>query len=324
MSDLPDAGAVAPVADQPAPEPTPAAVGARVPATIPQPIGPPPGPPSRVTMEHLLALPDSERRTNWINALVEAEIARQTYAYDRSIAREYALSGKLDDLKGATAEQAIATAMVKIQLGRSWGFSAADSIQSIFFTNGRPAIEQSLVASKLVQGGFAWDVEFSWGEGTDPVTKQKSRRCTGCTLYLKRLNPTTRQYEPMLDRKGNQVEQSFGDNEANSAQIWEKGKQIPLSAKWNYQSWGQDMYYWRAISRVKKFYAPHILRGAVSRDEALEMMPGDAPPELHGDLPAPDPEVLVMEDVAEVAPEPKPKNFKDRIMSQPSFLPETE
>jgi hypothetical protein len=67
--------------------------------------------------------------------------------------------------------------------------------------------------------------------------------------------------------------------------IWEKGKQIPLSEKWNFKAWPRDMYYWRAIGRVKKYHAPHVLRGASLREEALETMPTDFAPQLPQELP---------------------------------------
>jgi hypothetical protein len=46
-----------------------------------------------------------------------------------------------------------------------------------------------------------------------------------------------------------------------------------------YQSWARDMYYWKTISRVKKYHAPHVLRGVLVREEAqLETMPVESLP----------------------------------------------
>jgi hypothetical protein len=263
----------------------------------------------RVTVEQLAMLPDSERRTNWINALVEAEIARQNYAQDRALARDFATSGQFDDLKGMTTEQAIATAMVKIQLGRAWGFNAADSMRYIYFTNGKPAIENEIVAAKLQQAGYDWNVE--WLEEEIQHKGRAAKKCIGCTLWLKRWSAATQKFSPVVGEGGEQVSVSFTQYDADTAMIWEKGKQIPLSEKWNFKSWGRDMYYWRAIGRVKKYHAPHVLRGAVSREEALEMMPttGLSPDMLPLELQPPPPQ-------AEAPPEPKRRTLRDRLMTQ--------
>jgi hypothetical protein len=263
---------------------------------------------TRVTVEQLALLPDNERRTLWINSLVEAEVARQNYAQDRALAREFAICGQFDDIKGTTLEQAVATAMVKIQLGRAWGFNAADSIRYIYFTNGRPAVENEIVASKLQQAGYDWDVE--WLEEEVQHKGKPWRRCVGCKLWLRRMNAQQR-YEPMLDRAGEPISVAFTEGDADHAMIWEKGKQIPLSQKWNFVSWARDMYYWRTIGRVKKYHAPHVLRGAMLREEALEVLPADLPPR---ELPAPDapPEAAP----AEAAAELKRPKLRDRVMGQ--------
>ena len=288
-----------------------------LPAVVPE--APSPRVPA-VTIEALSLLPDSDRRTMWINSVVEADIARKNYATDKALAREFALSGKFDDLKGISPEQAVATAMVKMQLGRAWGFNAADSIRYIYFTNGRPAVENEIVASKLQQAGYDWDVEFL--EETATHKGKPWQKCVGCTLWLKRFIPGEGAWKPMLDRRGNPISVSFTEADADHAMIWEKGKQIPLSEKWNFQSWGRDMYYWRCISRVKKYHAPHVLRGGMMREEALEMMPAELPPDLTPPemqlppVPTDAPEVTprrTMRDVLDLPPRvetPKPEEPK--------------
>ena len=263
---------------------------------------------TRVTVDQLALLPDNERRTLWINSLVEAEVARQNYAQDRALAREFAICGQFSDIAGMSMEAAVATAMVKIQLGRAWGFNAADSIRYIYFTNGKPAVENEIVAAKLQQGGYDWDVE--WLEETVDHKGKPWKRCVGCTLWLKRMNAEKR-YEPMLDRNGQPISVSFTEGDADHAMIYEKGKQIPLSQKWNFVSWARDMYYWRTIGRVKKYHAPHVLRGAMLREEALEVLPEDAaPPEMQRELQPPPA-------AAETPAEPKrPLPLRDRVMGQ--------
>jgi hypothetical protein len=285
-------------------------------AVLNPPLAPPTDSRARVSVDQLALLPDNERRTLWINSVVEADIARQNYAQDQALARQFALSGKFDDIEGKTMEQSVATAMVKIQLGRAWGFNAADSIRYIYFTNGKPAIENEIVAAKLQQAGYDWDVEFL--EETVQHKGKPWKKCVGCTLWLKRMNAEKR-YEPMLDRAGQPISVSFTEGDADHAMIFEKGQKIPLSQKWNFQSWGRDMYYWRAIGRVKKYHAPHVLRGAIAREEALEVMPEDmAPPEAPRELQPP--EVLPPE--AQAAPAPKRTKLAAALMEQKSLVPE--
>jgi hypothetical protein len=175
-------------------------------------------------------------------------------------------------------------------------------------------VENDIVASKLQQGGFDWDVE--WLEDEIDHKGRKVKKCVGCRLWLKKWNSSAKCYQAMLDRNGDAISVSFTQYDADTAQIWEKGKQIPLSSKWNFQSWGRDMYYWRAISRVKKYHAPHILRGGVSRDEALEMIPveGAPPDSVPADLQREDVDFIDLDAV------PKGPSLRDKIMSQPSFL----
>ena len=289
----------------------PAAAIAVVPAASP-------GGLPRVSVDQLMSFPDAEKKAQWISALVEAEVARQTYAQDRAVARDFAISGQFEDLKAATAEQAIATAMVKIQLGRAWGFNAADAMRYLYFSNGKPAVENEIVAAKLQQAGYQWDVE--WLEDEVQHKGKPWRKCIGCTLWLKRWNGTL--YTPLLDRNGKPVSVSFSEGDADHAMIWEKGKQIPLSQKWNFVSWARDMYYWRAIARVKKYHAPHVLRGAVSKEEELDIIPAGSPPDmLPLELQAPEvaqggpPAEIQMPDPA-AAPAPPKTRLRDKVMGQ--------
>lgn len=269
---------------------------------------------SNQLIEQLKDLPagavDRERLTTWLSSLIDAELARQHYSYDRALARDFAICGLFDDIKGSTMEQAIAQAMVKIQLGRSWGFGAADSMRYVFFTNGKPSTENEIVASKLQQAGWNWDVE--WITETTQHKGKPWNKTVGCRLWPKKWNSTEQAYIPLTDRDGEPVSVEFTEADADHAQIWEKGKQIPLSQKWNFQSWGRDMYYWRCISRFKKWYAPNVLRGGVTREEAIETIPAhmvmDESPMLAPAQETPEPEV-------------KRETLKDRVMAL-DLLPE--
>ena len=66
----------------------------------------------------------------------------------------------------------------------------------------------------------------------------------GSRLWVKKIRDG--HLEPLLDRAGQPVSVAFTEADADQAMIWEKGKQIPLSQKWNFVSWARDMYYWKA------------------------------------------------------------------------------
>ncbi len=193
--------------------------------------------------------------------VIAAEVARELFDQDVRLAKMFAWSGVFGDLKNVTEKQAVATAMAKIQLGRNWGLSAADSMQYIFFTNGKPSIMNEILAAKMRDAGYDWDVQWHEDKG----------KCTGCTLWPKKWDG--QEYKPLLDRQGNVVSVGFTKADADTAIIHEKGNTIKLSEKWNFISWPRDMYFWRAIARLKRYYVTNVLTGALTVEEAEEIVP---------------------------------------------------
>jgi len=222
----------------------------------------------RATLELLQIVGAAGMLQQFAQGIIEAELSRDSFNQDYRLARVFATSSVFSDIKGQTEMQAIATAMAKIQLGRSWGLTPADAMQFIYFTNGRPAIMNELIAGKIREAGYDWDPQ--WTEDGGVVN--------GCTLWLKKWNSETSKFEPVKDHGGKDISVSFTKAEASRSQIYENGKQIPLTEKWNFKSFPREMYYWRCVARLKKFYLTDILRGAVSVDEAQELPPtGEAP-----------------------------------------------
>lgn len=250
-------------------------------------------------VELLKALPGQTENTD-IKALLDAQLARERFNEDYRLARTFALSGKFEDLKGQTPEQGIMTALAKVQLGRSWGLQPADSIRFVYFANGKPAIETEILASRLREAGFAWDID--WDEVEEPHKGKPWKRCTGCRIWLKRWDDKSHDYKPVLDRKGEPVSEAFTEADADHATIWEKGQQVPLSSKWNFKSWPRDMYFWRAISRIRKYHCTDVLRGAISRAEVWDVTEES---ESAAALPAPETEA-----------QPNSPSFKDQIIEQ--------
>jgi hypothetical protein len=221
---------------------------------------------------------DPEMARAYAKEVVGQEVARAVFDQDWRLAKVFALSGVFSDIQGTTEQQAISTAMAKIQLGRSWNINPSDAMQFVYFTNGRPAVMNELFAAKMRDGGFDWDTDFEYEQTT--VDNRKRKRCIGCTLWPKRWNSARAAYEPIKDRHGNDVSVSFSKDDADAAMIWEKGKQIPLSEKWNFKAWAEDMYFWRAVSRLRRRFATNILSGVLMREEAEELPPPNQRPQI--------------------------------------------
>lgn len=255
----------------------------------------------RATLEIIKILAATPANKEMLQQLIDAETARDLFDQDYRAARIYAMSGQFDDIKGMTPEQAISTAMAKIRIGRSWQMSESDSIAFIYWNNGKPAVMTEIMATKIQQAGYGWDIEWDW---EDSAHKGKAyKRCTGCTLYLKQYNAQKNCWESVVDRDGKSVSAWFKEADADHAEIWEKGKQIPLSSKWNFKSWGQDMYFWRAMSRLRKYHLTSIMRGAQQYELRNEVYVDPAAPQL----PAPE---APPEPVAEARP------LRDLIIEQ--------
>lgn len=209
--------------------------------------------------------------------VVQQEIAKDIFDQDWRLARVFAESNVFEDIKNISPQQAIATAMAKIQLGRNWNIEPADAMQFIYFTNGRPAVMTELFAARLKMAGYDWDFAHDYEESKDP--KIRRRKCIGCTIFPKKWDPKTGKFEPLTMKRRTDsgafeevpLEVSFDIGDAEGAMIHEKGGMKKLSEKWNYQSWGEDMYTWRAIAKFRRRYAPHILSGALMPFEAAEI-----------------------------------------------------
>ena len=205
----------------------------------------------------------TDLRNEFAKDLISAELVRDKFNQDQRLAMVFATCGEFAEVKGKSETQAIALAMAKIQMGRSWGLEPPDAMKHVFFQNGKPCIEAEPVAAKLRNAGWDWDIDWP--------TSKEGRRCGGCILWPKRFNAKTSEYEALKDRNGKPVSVGFTEEDASQAMIWEKDKQIRLMDKWNYRSWPADMYFARAIMRFKKRYASDVMTGAMLRDEAEEI-----------------------------------------------------
>lgn len=202
--------------------------------------------------------------------LVAQEVERRIFNNQYRVAQMFARAGYFSDAQDEYK------AMAKIEIGRSWGLSAADSMRYIYMVNGKPAVENEIVAAKLRRSGWDWEPQFIGGEG---------QNCKGVRLWIKKdgkpFMRTKRndQGEVIKDKDGNplteQVSVSFLEDQAKIVKIHENGKQVTLLEKkgpWA-DGWRANMYYWRTIAQFRRFYANDLMSGALLVDEAADIRP---------------------------------------------------
>ena len=271
-------------------------------------------------------MPEGERRDNLIAQLAEVEVARQSYQQYRAIAMDLMTSGSFSQTaqQRQNPQQLLALMTLKLMFGKNWGMSDADSVASIYVVNGKPAVENNIVAAKLRAAGYFWEPQFYWE--TIDYKGHPFKKCIGCTLWLSKWNRATQAYEPIMEpRSGEQASVSFTELDASTIDVYEGGKTIKLAEKAMYRQWPQSMYFYRCISRVKSFYAPHVLRGGVIREEALDVVPLEesAPESLPPDL-QPQEETPVELANEQQAEPPRAKSLRDRVLEQESLLEQRE
>ena len=205
-------------------------------------------------LELILQSQEQESKT-LAKQILDVEVQRSQLNQDHNLATVFYDSGIFSDLRKGSAEQGIATAIAKIQIGRAWQMNSGDAMQFVFFDrNGKPQVQNEYIAARMKRAG--WDWKIQWLQDGD--------RSTGCVLW------------PMLDGKvvtdheNKPASVSFTEKEAKDAGL--------LSKDGAWKTYAKDMYYWKCIARLKRQYATDVLTGASFQDEdygtdALEPVP---------------------------------------------------
>lgn len=189
-------------------------------------------------LELILQSQEQESKT-LAKQILDVEVQRSQLNQDHNLATVFYNSNIFGDLKKGTPEQAIATAITKIQIGRSWRMNAGDAMQFIFFDrNGKPGVMNEYIAARLKRAG--WDWKIQWLQDGD--------RSTGCVLW------PTFDSKPLADKDGAPVSVSFTEKEAQDAGL--------LSKDGAWKTYAKDMYFWKCIARLKRQYATDVLTGA--------------------------------------------------------------
>jgi hypothetical protein len=163
------------------------------------------------------------------------------FAHNQRLARMFCASGYFADIKGTSPEQGIAQAMVKIELGRAIGLTPAQSMQSIYIVNGRPALDSQIRAARMKLLGYEWR-----------FTQMDDH---GCIMDISR---------------GGEHLGSIGFTEADA-----KKADLLNKAGGMYTKWASDMYFARAVTRAQRRFAPEALQSLdiLDRFEADDVPP---------------------------------------------------
>lgn len=203
------------------------------------------------------------------SAVLEYEVRK--FEFDQRRAIMFAQSGLFSMEKRSEArtpeeaeaamQRAVASAMVRIELGESMGMSPAQALYSIDVIQGQLAIRANFRALRMQEEGYEWDVEWHSGKGG---------ACEGATIWLRYRG------RPMLDRAGNQISVSFlkSDAEKMLTTMWiNNAKQsVSILEKDNWKMDPRSMYFARAITRAQRWYAPGVLGRASSLPDPEEVL----------------------------------------------------
>lgn len=189
----------------------------------------------------------------------ELKFEEERFNFQQRRAKLFAASG-LFSIKDMDQDQAIAQALVKIELGESMGFTPAEALQGIYVINGATAISSALRASRMQAAGYSWDIE--WINTKDG--------CEGCILWLKRNGVAVQ------DLAGKRVFESFTKADALKmlTTLWDNGqkRRASILEKDNWKMAPRNMYFARAVTNLQRFYAPHVLSiNILSAEEAEDL-----------------------------------------------------
>ena len=200
--------------------------------------------------------------------IVEMEIGHKRFELDSRYANVFASSKAFKD------SQTIDLAMTKIEVGRSWGLGPADSMRYVYFVNGKPALENEIYASKMMDAGWSWETHYMGGRGP---------QCQGVILFISRNGSPhmvpDRHMDGTLkvDADGavvmKQASVEFTLKMAQEIKVFENGKMVSLcdkSGPWS-TGWRSNMMFWRSIAQMRREFCPNVLTGALTRDEAFDI-----------------------------------------------------
>jgi hypothetical protein len=170
-------------------------------------------------------------------AIIQSSVSvlSERFELEQRMAKLFAASGLFTDIKGASQEQAIAQAYVKIALGNSMGFSPAESMQGIDIIQGKPSVGAQLRAARMQRAGYTWTVDQCDWKGCI-LTFYKGDKKLGVISYLE-----------------------------------EDATKAGLIGKDNWKKDAPSMFFARAITRGQRRFSPGVLSlDVMSTEEAID------------------------------------------------------
>lgn len=188
-----------------------------------------------------------------IIAATQAKSAQvESFELKQREAKLFSMSGLFADIKGQSVEQSIAQAFVKISLGETMGFNAAESMTGIDIIQGRVAISANMRAARMQRSGYDWDV------------LQLDDK--GCRLRLKYKG------QPLMTEEKNEQTGEVRKVPVVIAFMEQDAARAALIGKDNYKKNPRNMYFARAITNAQRWYAPGILSmNILSVEEAQDL-----------------------------------------------------
>jgi hypothetical protein len=92
-----------------------------------------------------------------VEGLTRMDYRLREWSFNQRLANAFAASGQFEDMRNLTKDQAIATALLKIELGRTMGYEAADSMSIVHLIKGRVSIAAKALAARLRREGYDWN-----------------------------------------------------------------------------------------------------------------------------------------------------------------------
>lgn len=242
------------------------------------PNAPPPPPPLPPTPEPgrlsplLAEIISRQDMVEEAKGIISFEMESRWFAHSQRQGEVFLLSGWFTDVKS------LAQAATKIELGRNWGMTASDAMRFVYLVKGRPAVMEEYFASRMTEAGWEWDPLFVGGMGVGCRGVHLMMKFKGEKFMVQALDPTTGlpmikpvTHEPVLE----QLRVSFLEADAAGITIWENDRRVTLLEKKGPWADGHRdmMFYWRALSKFRRLRAPNILKGALTKDEAMDLEP---------------------------------------------------
>jgi hypothetical protein len=196
-------------------------------------------------------LDEAVRETMAQDAGMRGDLARLRirsieFDHEKRLANMFAASGQFDDLKKLNPQQAVATALMKIEIGKSFGLTPGLAMQCVYIVKGVPSIKAEVLAARMRQAGYDWMIKVH----TDKV----------CTIYP--MFKGCRLMTQALDEKGVPLVEKDGSPKLAPAEVTytiedaKRAKLIKADGAW--ETVPRNMLFWRCISNMKRFFAPEV------------------------------------------------------------------